>query len=96
MIKHIVMWKFKQGQEKKMEEFLEGLLSLKGEIPELKSIEVGKNINAENTYQAVLISTFDSLEDLERYKINPKHMAVSNLCKNIREDRVSVDFVVEE
>ena len=96
MIKHVVMWKFKQGQEEKMNEFINGLLSLKGQIPELKSIEVGKNVNKENAYQAVLITTFDSLEDLEKYKVDPRHVEISNLCKSIREDRVSVDFVVEE
>lgn len=29
MIKHIVMWKFKDGEEENMKKFLEGLNSLK-------------------------------------------------------------------
>ena len=36
MIKHIVMWKFKENEEEKMNEFLEGLNKLKDIIPEIK------------------------------------------------------------
>ena len=45
MIKHIVIWKFKENEEEKMKEFLEGLNRLKGIIPEIKSMETGVNIN---------------------------------------------------
>ena len=36
MIKHIVMWKFKDGEKENMKKFLEGLNSLKNIIPEIK------------------------------------------------------------
>ena len=36
MIKHIVMWKFKDGEKENMKKFLEGLNSLKNIIPEKK------------------------------------------------------------
>ena len=45
-------------------------------------------------YDAVLVSEFNSLEDLEAYKNDPRHKAVSALCKSIREDRVAVDYEV--
>ena len=45
MIKHIVMWKFKDGEEENMKKFLEGLNSLKNIIPEIKYMETGININ---------------------------------------------------
>ena len=48
----------------------------------------------EGNYDAVLISDFDSLEDLETYKKDPRHVAVSALCKAIRTDRVAVDYEV--
>ena len=35
MIKHIVMWKFKENEEENMKKFLEGLNSLKNIIPEI-------------------------------------------------------------
>ena len=37
MIKHIVMWKFKEGTEAQQEEFFSGLLGLQGQIQLLKS-----------------------------------------------------------
>ena len=33
-----------------------------------------------------------SAADLEAYKNDPRHKAVSALCKSIREDRVAVDY----
>ena len=91
MIKHIAMWKFKAGTEEAQKQFLDGLRGLQGVIPQLVSSEVGANVGADN-YDAVLVSTFRSMEDLEAYKTDPRHMAVASICKSIREDRVAVDF----
>lgn len=93
MIKHIVMWKFREGTEKEMHQFLTGLKGLYGVIPQIREQEVGVNCVSGN-YDAALISLFDSLEDLETYKKDPRHVAVSALCKSIRTDRVAVDLEV--
>ena len=93
MIKHIVMWKFKPGTEAEQEQFLSGLKGLYGVIPQIKEQEVGRN-TAPGNYDAALVSVFESLEDLEAYKKDPRHVAVSSLCKAIREDRVAVDYEV--
>ena len=92
MIKHIVMWKFKDGEEENMKKFLEGLNSLKNIIPEIKYMETGININPKNDYDAILISEFETMEDLEKYKNNPDHLKVSALCKQIRIDRQAIDY----
>ena len=91
MIRHIVMWKFSPGTEKEQAQFLEGLKQLQGVIPQLLKSEVAVNVGADN-YDAVLVSEFESLEALEIYKNDPRHKAVSALCKSIREDRVAVDY----
>ena len=91
MIRHIVMWKFRPGTEAEQAKFLEGLRGLQGVVPQLKRSEVAVNVGAGN-YDAVLVSEFDSLEDLDAYKNDPRHKAVSALCKSIREDRVAVDY----
>ena len=93
MIRHIVMWKFRPGTEAEQEQFLGGLRALQGVIPQLVSSEVARNVGTGN-YDAVLVSEFNSLEDLEAYKNDPRHKAVSALCKSIREDRVAVDYEV--
>ena len=91
MIRHIVMWKFREGSEAQAEEFLTKLQGLYGVIPQLRACEVAKNIGADN-YDAVLVSEFDSLDELAAYKTDPRHVAVSSLCKSIRVDRVAVDY----
>ncbi len=91
MIRHIVMWKFRPGTEAEQEQFLNGLRGLQGVIPQLLRSEVAKNVGTDN-YDAVLVSDFASLEDLAVYKADPRHQAVSALCKSIRVDRVAVDY----
>ena len=91
MIRHIVMWKFRPGTQAEQAQVLEGLRGLQGVIPQLKKSEVAVNVG-EGNYDAVLVSEFESLEDLAVYKKDPRHVAVSSLCKSIREDRVAVDY----
>ena len=39
-----------------------------------------------------LCSSRNSMEDLDIYKNDPRHVAVSQLCKSIRETRAAIDF----
>ena len=91
MITHIVMWKFREGTQAQAEEFLTRLQALYGVIPELKRCTVRKGLGQDN-YDAVLVAAFDTMDDLARYKADPRHVAVSALCKAIRVDRVAVDY----
>lgn len=91
MIRHIVMWKFRPGTEAEQDQFLTGLQALQGVIPQLVRSEVARSAGSGN-YDAVLVSEFRNLEDLETYKKDPRHQAVSALCKSIREDRAAVDY----
>ena len=91
MIRHIVMWTFHPGTAAEPATFLEGLRGLQGVIPQLLRSEVGVNVGKDN-YDAILVSEFESLEALEQYKVDPRHQAVAALCKEIRMDRVAVDY----
>ena len=94
MIRHVIMWKFREGEEENMHRFLNGLKSLDGVIPEIRRMEVGVNVLEKNNYDACLIADFDDLEALERYKKDTRHVAVSTLCTSIREARGAVDFEI--
>lgn len=94
MIRHVIMWKFRAGEEENMNAFLNGLKALDGVIPEIRRMEVGVNVLEKNNYDACLIADFDDLAALERYKNDPCHVAVSSLCKSIREARGAVDFEI--
>lgn len=99
MIKHIVMWKLKSEAEGRtaaenalwMKEHLESLMGI---VPQLKTCEVGINI-AEGNYDACLVSTFDSMEDLAAYKVHPEHVKISSYCKKVRETRVACDYIID-
>ncbi len=92
MITHVVMWKFKPGTEEGQERFLTGLKGLFGVIPEIKAQEVHRSAVPGSEYDAILISRFESLEALNTYKTDPRHVAVSDICKSIREIRSAFDY----
>ncbi|MGN0047503.1 MAG: Dabb family protein [Bacteroides sp.] len=100
MLKHVVMWRFREQAEGKsrqehaqwMKKHLERLI---GVVPEIRSLEVGVNRNPGSmAYDAVLISLFDDAEALARYKAHPAHQEVSAYCKSVRESRTVVDYEV--
>ena len=91
MIRHIVFWKFRPGTEGEQARFFDGLRGLSGVIPELKSCEVCRSVPG-GEYDAALTAEFDSLADLERYQDDPRHRAVSALCKSIRTGRAAIDL----
>ena len=68
--------------------------SLKNIIPEIAYMETGININPKNEFDAILISEFKTMEDLEKYKNHPEHLKVSALCKSIRVDRQAIDYEI--
>lgn len=100
MIRHIVMWKFKDYAEgaTKHENILKVktmLESLPGKIDFIREMQVDINVNPkEGMYDAVLISAFDSLEDVEKYRVHPEHKKISSFVSLIRESRASVDYEI--
>ena len=91
MIRHIVMWKFRPGTEREREQFLSGLRGLQGVVPQIRKTEVAVNVGS-GSYDAAAIMEFDSQADMRAYLDDPRHKAVSALCKSIRTDRASVDY----
>ncbi len=94
MIKHIVMWKLidenKAENASKIKTMLEGLV---GKVDELVSAEVGIDLAVDaDAYDAVLVSTFKTVEDLKAYQIHPLHVEISSFVKSVRTDRKTVDF----
>jgi len=97
MINHVVLFKLKNYSVEdkpriiaEMKSLLEGL---KGKINELKYIEVGVNyeLNAKS-YDLVLISHFNSIEDLDKYRVHPEHKKVLARFAELRLERAAVDF----
>lgn len=95
MIRHIVLWKFRAGEEEKMHEFLTGLKGLESLIEGIHNMQIGISVKDSNTYDACMTADFDSLAALENYKNDPRHLKLSALCKSIRESRGAIDFEIE-
>ncbi len=99
MIKHIVMFKFKnfaesnnkQGNIRMLKSYLE---ALPAKISEIKFFEVGVNFSdASIAYDLVLISEFLSKEALYSYQNNPDHVKVADFAGKVCESRIVVDYV---
>ena len=98
MLKHIVMWRFKDGAEGKtalehsawMKQHLEALV---GVGPELHSLEYGVDVlRSAASYDGVLTVTVDDLDALSRYANHPEHIKIVEYAKRVAESRVAVDF----
>lgn len=100
MIKHVVMFKFKEKADgraksenvniaKKM------LEELPSKIKEIKDYEVGISfINSERASDLVLISSFETEVDLDKYKIHHEHVKVVDFIREVAESSTVVDYKV--
>ncbi len=79
MIRHIVMWKIAdtENKEERARAIKENLEALTDKIDAIVSLEVGININ-KTPYAAdvVLVSDFNTSDDLAKYADDPRHKAV--------------------
>jgi hypothetical protein len=93
MFTHIVFFKFKNRNDSKEAGRL--LLSMEGNIPELRSVEVGIDVlHTERSYDLSLITKFDSLEDMEAYAVHEYHVnEVLKYLKPMIEASKAVDFI---
>ena len=92
MVTHVVLWKFRPGTESEQERFLNGLRGLVGVVKEIKTQEIHTSAVKDSEYDAMLLCTFDSMEDLARYRVDPRHVAVADICKAIRVTRSAFDY----
>ncbi|KAA6324977.1 hypothetical protein EZS27_025756 [termite gut metagenome] len=97
MVKHIVLFKLKDEvlQNEKMRlttKFREAIENLPTKIPYIRKIEVGFNINPDESWHIALYSEFDTLEDVKRYAVHPEHLAAGKIIAGIKENRACVDY----
>jgi len=97
MIKHIVMIRVKGNnpEEKRNNAVIlkDAIDGLTGKIPELKSMDTGLNVNQNPAaFDLVLTSVFDSLEDLDAYRVHPEHKKVLDILYDMKEETAVVDY----
>ena len=101
MIRHIVMFSCKeQAEGRSKAENVARTKAMLEELPQKISlirssrVELNAPGASEDNCDLLLISDFDSLEDLEAYRIHPDHVAVGTFMRPLRISRASVDFVL--
>ena len=98
MINHVVLFKLKKydsesEKQSEISKIEEALLSLWGKINELKYIEVGVNYDlAAKSFDICLISHFESVDQLDAYRIHPEHLKVAKLIGQHAVERAAVDY----
>lgn len=94
MITHIVMFKLKDTSKANVEKTRDVLLSMKGKVDLLRYLEVGMDVlHSERSYDILLMTRFDCIDDLNAYQVHPYHVdVVKKHMHAVRETSVSVDY----
>ena len=100
MIQHVVLWKLKEGangksNQENFEQMREMLSALPPLIPQLRSLSVVQNENpTDKNMDVALITSFDSLEDLNTYVIHPEHVKVGRFVSTVVSTRSAIDYQI--
>ncbi len=91
MVKHIVMYTFKEGVNKEEAiKVIDGALTpLVGQIPGLLHLEVKLAFNG---MDYALYSEFETRESLENYAVHPLHLAAKEKFHHYIGTRVAADY----
>lgn len=93
MITHVVMWKLADATVENATRCKVALDSLRPVVDEIRDWSVGVDVlHSPRSWDLVLVSTFDDLAALERYRVHPEHEKVAALVAEAAETRASVDF----
>ena len=95
MIKHIVCFKLKEGED--VHKAAEVLRSMKGKVPTALEIEVGEDfLKSERSYDIILQVVVESMEKLEEYQNDPYHVNVVKKYMHEHVERsVAVDYEID-
>ena len=77
MIKHIVCFKLNDSSEEQKQAATDILLSMNGNVPQIRSIEVGTDfLCSPRSYDVILQVTLDDRDALDAYQQDPYHCEV--------------------
>ena len=96
MIKHVVCFKLKKGECP--EKTKEVLLSMKGNVPMLKGIEVGVDeLKSERSFDVMLTVLLDDFNALNDYQIDPYHSdVIKKHMHAVTEKSIAMDYTLEK
>jgi len=98
MIRHIVLFKIKDfSSESERNEALQNVLvtfrSLIGQIPQIRQYRVEPDcVHGPGSYDVIIDSVFDHLEDLKAYQSHPAHRDAAALNAQWSESKAVCDY----
>ncbi|HOB64537.1 MAG: Dabb family protein [Clostridiales bacterium] len=97
MVRHIVLFKLKDKSEENINKTAEVLLSMKGKVPQIRGIEVGRDfLHSERSYDIGLTVTLDDAKALDDYQNDPYHCeVVKKHMHAVRESSVAIDYYID-
>lgn len=96
MIKHIVCFKLKDNSKEECEKTAQILMSMKGNVPLLKDIEVGVDfLHSQRSFDIILQVTLENEKALEEYQNDEYHCnVVKKHMHSVMEKSVAVDYTI--
>ena len=96
MIKHVVCFKLKDGEN--ADKAVEVLRSMKGNVPQIIDMEVGKDfLKSGRSYDVILTVTLKDEKALEDYQKDAYHCGVVKPHMHaVRSGSVAVDYYIDD
>lgn len=91
MVINNVLLRLKERKNEDIEKARQVLLGMKGKIETLRDIQVEVDIR-HGEYDIILITKFNSMEDLEAYLVNPVHLEVGKYIGSVVESQASLCY----
>jgi hypothetical protein len=93
MITNTLLIKLKEQNQETIEKTKSVLLSMEGKIEALRGIQVQSDIrHGASSYDILLITHFNSMEDMDAYLADPVHVEVSKYIASVLESGASVCY----
>ncbi len=97
MLRHVAMFKFREeATEEQRQASCDALSNLKGVVPSLRAMTVGRNLEHDlydrevyRNWDMVLVADFDDLEGLGRYFAHPIMKAASDLTASVTQKEIT-------
>jgi hypothetical protein len=83
--------KLKEINKESIEKARDTLLSMKGKIETLRDLKVEVDIR-NGSYDIMVITKYDSLEDLDAYLVHPVHLEVAKYIVRVVESQASLCY----
>lgn len=95
MIKHVVCFKLNENESPKKAK--EVLLSMKGNVPMLRGIEVGiDELRSHRSFDVMLTVLLDDFDALKDYQVDPYHCdVVKKHMHAVTEKSISMDYTLD-